>query len=103
VIFAQIFETINTGLVVLDKEMTVQYWNRWMTLHSGISADDIVGKKLFEKYPQLDRPHFLRNCRAVLAFGNFCFFSQKLHQYLFLNSFLNARPLIDWRALISAS
>lgn len=82
-IFGQIFETINTGLVVLDKDMTVKHWNRWMTLHSGISADDIVGKKLFEVYPQLERPHFLRNCRAVLAFGNFSFFSQKLHQYLF--------------------
>lgn len=82
-IFDQIFETINTGLVVLDKNMTVKHWNRWMTLHSGISADDIVGKKLFEVYPQLERPHFLRNCRTVLAFGNFSFFSQKLHQYLF--------------------
>jgi len=83
VIFSQIFETLNTGLVVLDKDMTVKHWNRWMTLHSGISAEAIVGKNLFAFYPQLERPHFLRNCRAVLAFGNFSFFSQKLHQYLF--------------------
>ena len=82
-IFGQIFETINTGLIVLNKDMTVKYWNRWMSLHSGIGADDIVGKNLFAVYPQLERAHFLRNCRAVLAFGNFGFFSQKLHQYLF--------------------
>lgn len=82
-IFSQIFETLNTGLIVLDKDMTVKHWNRWMTLHSGIGADEIVGKNLFDVYPELERPHFLRNCRAVLAFGNFSFFSQKLHQYLF--------------------
>ncbi|MCD6526758.1 MAG: GGDEF domain-containing protein [Desulfuromonas sp.] len=82
-IFSQIFETINTGLVVLDKEMTVRHWNRWMALHSEISSDEITGKNLFEFFPELDRPHFLRNCRSVLTFGHFCFFSQKLHQYLF--------------------
>ncbi len=82
-IFSQIFETINTGLVVLDKEMTVRHWNRWMALHSQIDKEEIVGKNLFELFPELDRPHFQRNCRSVLAFGHFCFFSQKLHKYLF--------------------
>lgn len=82
-IFSQIFETINTGLVVLDKEMTVQHWNRWMALHSEVSSHEITGKNLFDFFPELNRPHFLRNCRSVFAFGHFCFFSQKLHQYLF--------------------
>lgn len=82
-IFTQIFETINTGLVVLDKEMTVQHWNRWMALHSEVDAQEIIGKSLFEFFPDLNRPHFLRNCRSVLNFGHFCFFSQKLHKYLF--------------------
>ncbi len=81
-IFSQIFETINSGLVVLDKEMTVQHWNRWMALHSNISSEEIVGKNLFEFFPELNRSHFLRNCRSVLKFGHFSFFSQKLHEYL---------------------
>jgi diguanylate cyclase (GGDEF)-like protein len=83
VIFSQIFETINTGLVVLDKEMCVRHWNRWMALHSQIDSSEIVGKNLFDFFPELNRPHFIRNCRSVLAFGHFCFFSQKLHKYLF--------------------
>jgi len=83
VIFSQIFETINNGLLVIDREMTIKYWNRWMAMHSGIAAEDIVGTSLFTHFPELDQPHFRRNCKSVLQFGNFCYFSQRLHKYLF--------------------
>jgi diguanylate cyclase (GGDEF)-like protein len=83
VIFAQIFDTINNGLLVIDREMTVKYWNRWMAMHSGISAEKIVGSSLFSHFPELDQAHFRRNCKSVFQFGNFCYFSQRLHKYLF--------------------
>ena len=79
----QIFDTVNIGLVVMDKDLKVTQWNRWMHQHSGIASEQIVGGSIFEHFPALDSPRFLRNCKAVLAFGNFSFFSQKLHHYLF--------------------
>jgi len=82
-IFSQISDMINMGLVVLDKDMKVHFWNRWMALHSGIDSEKIVGQNLFDFFPNLNEPKFLRNCRSVFAFGNFAFFSQKLHRYLF--------------------
>lgn len=82
-IFSQISDMINMGLVVLDEDLKVHFWNRWMCLHSGIDSDKIVGQRLFDFFPNLNEPKFLRNCRAVFAFGNFAFFSQKLHRYLF--------------------
>lgn len=36
---AQIFDTVNIGLVVLDREIRVRYWNRWMAARSGIPSD----------------------------------------------------------------
>lgn len=83
VIFAQIFDTINNGLLVIDREMTVKYWNRWMAVHTGINVDEIVGTSLFSRYPELNRPNFRRNCKSVFHFGNFCYFSQRLHKYIF--------------------
>jgi diguanylate cyclase (GGDEF)-like protein len=82
-IFNQISDMINIGLVVLDKDLKVHFWNRWMALHSGIDSEQIVGQNLFDLFPNLNEPKFLRNCRSVFAFGNFAFFSQKLHSYLF--------------------
>jgi len=81
--FSQILETVNIGLVILDKDLRVRYWNRWMESHSGISEDKIIGTPIFDFFPSLNTPKFLRSCKSVLAFGNFSFFSQKLHHFLF--------------------
>lgn len=82
-IYAQIFEMINVGIVVMDKELMVTKWNRWMETHSEIKAEQIIGHSLFEFYPQLETKWFNRSCKSVLKFGNFSFFSQKLHKYVF--------------------
>ena len=31
-IFSQISDMINMGLVVLDKDLKVHFWNRWMAI-----------------------------------------------------------------------
>lgn len=80
---SQILDMVNLGLVILDKDLRVRYWNRWMESHSGISAERIIDSHLFENFPSLDTPRFMRSCKSVLTFGNFAFFSQKLHHYLF--------------------
>ena len=41
-ICTQIFEMINMGIVVLDKELMVTKWNRWMETHSEIRAEQII-------------------------------------------------------------
>lgn len=81
--YRQIFETINLGLVILDRNLMVTGWNRWMELHSGISAADVVGCQVCETFPDLSRSSFLRIVKGVLAFGNYASYSQKLHKFLF--------------------
>lgn len=79
----QIFDTVNIGLVILDRDLTVCDWNRWMAQQSGIKEEEIIGKPLFDFMPVLNNAVFNRNCKSVFAFGNFSFFSQKLHGHLF--------------------
>ncbi len=80
-IFEQMFDMINAGIVILDKELRVYKWNRWMEAHSKISSEEILGMPLIERFSNLNKPWFLRNCKAVFTFGSFAFFSQKLHNY----------------------
>jgi diguanylate cyclase len=79
----QIFETVNLGLVIIDCEMKVCSWNRWLALQSGMAEESVVGSQLLTLFPNLNNPLFLRNCKSVMKFGSFAFFSQKLHGYLF--------------------
>lgn len=82
-LLVQIFDTVNIGVVTLDVDLRVMYWNRWMEIHSGIGASQIIGSPILDHYPNLNNNRFIKNCKAVLKFGNFSFFSQKLHKYLF--------------------
>lgn len=83
IVFSQVFDMVDIGLVILNRDLKVSYWNRWMQLHSSLLNDQIIGKDVCDVFPNLKRTRFLNSCKAVFAFGNFCFFSQKLHHYLF--------------------
>jgi len=79
----QIFETINMGMVILDHDLTVRVWNPWMQHYSGIAENGIVGGNLLDFYANLAEPKYKRFIMSVFSFGNYAYFSQKLHRYLF--------------------
>jgi diguanylate cyclase len=81
--YQQIFNTISLGLVVLDRELTITAWNRWMELHSGIPAEKVIGQPVCDLFPTLCDSSFNRIVKSVFAFGNYATYSQKLHKYLF--------------------
>ncbi|MDI9569539.1 MAG: diguanylate cyclase [Pseudomonadota bacterium] len=82
-IFKQVVDMANIGIVILDRELYVRHWNNWMAMRTGIAKEKILGVHLFDHFPNLDNPRFLRNVKSTLTFGNYLFFSQKLHHYLF--------------------
>ena len=81
--YEQILEIVNLGVIILNRDYKVEYWNRWMAMHSNIKSEDIVGASVFDFFPNLNNPIFMRNCKSVLTFGNLIFLSQKLHRHLF--------------------
>lgn len=82
-IFSQIFDMVDIGIAILDKDCNVHKWNRWLEARSRIPAEKIIGRSIFEFFPEVNKPWFHRNFKAVKSFGNFTFFSQKLHRYFF--------------------
>lgn len=79
----QVLDGLGHGVVVLDEECRVLYWNRWMELVSGRLSGEAVGKSLFSLYPTVDTAAFRRNFKSVLAFGIVAYFSQRVHGQLF--------------------
>jgi diguanylate cyclase (GGDEF)-like protein len=82
-IFHQLFELLDMGIVILDCDLKVHKWNKWMELHSNIHANQIIGHSIFDFFPNLNNQSFSQSLKYVLNFGNYYFFSQKLHHYLF--------------------
>jgi diguanylate cyclase (GGDEF)-like protein len=80
-IFSQLFDMVNLGIIILDRDLKVQRWNRWLEMHTRITAAEIIGSSLPDHFPNLNKNWFIKSCKSVFNVGNFTFLSQKLHNY----------------------
>ncbi|HEV3106311.1 MAG TPA: diguanylate cyclase [Trinickia sp.] len=86
-----VIERVGFGIFVLDREMNVLMWNRFMQDHSGLAADKVVGKSIFHSFPELPRVWLTRKVESVFQLGSFAFSSWEQRPYLF--KFDHDRPI----------
>lgn len=91
VLYQNIVDRINVGVFVVDKDFNICLWNKFMELHSEKKADDLVGKPLFDCFPELPKTWLSKKIESVFLLKNFAFSSWQQRPYLF--KFLNNRPL----------
>ncbi|TAM52087.1 MAG: sensor domain-containing diguanylate cyclase [Paraburkholderia sp.] len=86
-----VIERVGFGIFVLDRDMKVLMWNRFMQDHSGQPADTVVGKSIFDTFPELPRVWLSRKIESVFQLGSFAFSSWEQRPYLF--KFDHDRPI----------
>src|SRR5580658_6051299 len=69
------------GLLVTDANLIVTHWNRWLEQRSGQSAGDVVGRPLFEVFPDMVARRVDRYYRQALT-GQTVVLSQRFHKYV---------------------
>ena len=84
-------QSIDTGLVVLDRNYQIQLWNSFMQNHSAIMPSEAMGKSLFELFPELPENWFKRKVQSVFVLRNAAFTTWEQRPYLF--RFKNYRPI----------
>jgi diguanylate cyclase (GGDEF)-like protein len=86
-----VVERVGFGIFVLDRDMKVLMWNRFMQDHSGFAPEQVVGKSLFTHFPELPRVWLSRKIESVFQLGTFAFSSWEQRPYLF--RFDHDRPI----------
>ncbi len=84
-------QTIDVGLVVLDRDYRIQVWNGFMANHSGKAPHDIVGKNLFTAFDSIPETWFRNKAESVFLLKNRAFTTWEQRAYLF--KFKNYRPI----------
>ncbi|MDA0147772.1 sensor domain-containing diguanylate cyclase [Vibrio sp. LaRot3] len=79
----QILSELDAGLIVIDREFNVCAWNSFMQAYSGIRADKIVGKSLFECVSDLPEKWLRRKIDSVFALKSRSFSCWEDRPYLF--------------------
>ena len=86
-----IVQSLDVGLVVLDRDFNVKLWNSFMQNHSAMSAEDVVNNNLFELFGEVDEEWFRRKAQTVYILKNSAFTTWEQRPYLF--RFENYRPI----------
>jgi signal transduction histidine kinase/ActR/RegA family two-component response regulator len=74
-------EDTHQGCFVTDVQLRVVLWNRWMELHSGRSAAEVLGRSLFEVYPDVAEREIKEYYQSALE-GRVTILSHALHRYI---------------------
>ena len=75
--------SIDLGLVVLDDNFTVKVWNDFMTNHSGVRGEHLIGSNLFEKFTDLPEEWLRSKTKSVFMLNNKAFTTWEQRPYLF--------------------
>ncbi|HOP85831.1 MAG TPA: PAS domain S-box protein [Syntrophorhabdaceae bacterium] len=74
-------DNVNFGIFTTDEHFIIDGWNRWLELNTGMKADYVLGKGLFELWPTLKDSFIFDYYKEALE-GKTSVVSQKFHKYI---------------------
>ncbi len=78
-----VIDHIDTGVVLVDAQLNVLSWNRYLEVHSGIASSLVVNTHLWEHFPEIDRVWLTQKINCVFMLKNYSFSSWRERPYLF--------------------
>jgi len=87
----QMLQTVDVGLVILEKDYRIKLWNGFMENHSGITNKQLIGKEIFSIFPNLPKTWIERKVESVFKLGSPAYSTWEQRPHLF--PFKSYRPL----------
>ncbi|MFP8966042.1 diguanylate cyclase [Pokkaliibacter sp. CJK22405] len=76
-------QTLDVGLVVIDREQKVSLWNGFMENHSGMKPEVVRGQVLSSIYPDMPHEWLSRQLNMIFNLGNKAFSTWEQRPYIF--------------------
>lgn len=86
-----IVQSIDVGVVVLDRNYRVEVWNSFMENRSGRTPEDAVQKSFFSLFPEVEESWFRHKVESVVTLGTPAFTIWEQRPYLV--RFKNYQPI----------
>lgn len=84
-------DRLQVGVLVIDPQFKVVLWNQFMASHSGLPAQEVIGRQLFECFPGLPQKWLEKKIQSVFILKNYAFTSWEQRPFLF--RFHHNRPV----------
>lgn len=83
-IYLSIINKIENGLILLNEKLEIELWNKWIDDFSGISSEEVLGKKIYEVSQILNKKIYLEIFNSALKFDLSRFCSGSIHKIFIL-------------------
>ncbi len=87
----QMLQTVDVGLVVVDRAFDIQLWNGFMENHSGVRTSQARGHNIFRLFPELPNQWLTRKLESVFTLDSRAYSTWEQRPHLF--RFKSYRPL----------
>lgn len=91
-ILCDILDNINEGIVILNENQEIVFWNKYMEDLTYIKEDQVLNISIYEAIPSLKKHYFIEVLDSIWQEGRKMFFSAALHKDLLdFNKNINLR------------
>ncbi len=77
-----IFNTINNGIIILDEDLNILAWNKWLEIRTNLKSEDMIKKNICDEFTYIKKNKLNRKIKSVLITNNSSFYTINPHQYL---------------------
>lgn len=86
-----ITDSLSIGILVVNRARKIVIWNKFMETYSKVKAKDVLGKSLYDCFPELPKTWVERKLKSVFLLKSHSFTSWQQRPYLF--RFPHNRPI----------
>jgi len=80
--FDLICDTVDNGIILLDQNLEVHFWNNWLVARTNISQEQIKGKNLQDFFPNINKKTLDRKIKTALNLNSPTFYNSDINHYL---------------------
>lgn len=73
-----LLDSLANGIMIVDDNYTVKYWNRWLEINTTVHAESITDQNLKDFYPDIDYKVLHRKIKTALSLNVSTFYDASL-------------------------
>ena len=77
--FVQLLNKLNVGIVLINSEQKIVFWNKRIENISKINSEQAVNSLLYELFPKFAEQKYQEILKSTIVNGNSCFLSGSIH------------------------
>lgn len=78
----KIVSSIDSGIIILDDKLRINYFNKWLEIHTFLKEKEILGKEICSVFPSINTKTLQRKISTALRMGTPTFYIASTSKYL---------------------